>query len=227
MKLSSPLFLFVLAPTSLSAAYTFGGGYACGPRGNAAFRERMREVSPEQRAEFRRQQSEFVERAFEALSKDIQKSRVDPNFVPKQKEFVDKAVDFLTDMGGINRDDAENLRGVTNKAFEVAQDVASGAYSPAYGVEDKETEFEISLDVPGVAKADIDIVVEDGFLKVSGTRNMGKAEDPKTVPFSRSFPVEKTADTDNISATLDSGVLLIRIPKKPTEKPPSKRVDII
>jgi HSP20 family protein len=228
MKLSSHVFLSVLVPAMLCDAYTFGGGYACGPRGNSVFHARMREMSPKQQAEYRRQQAQFVDQAFEALSKDLQKTRMNPDFIPQQKELVDKAVEFFTEMGSINRDDADNLRGITKKGFEIAQDIASGAYSPAYEIQDKETELEISLDVPGVAKADVDIVVEEGvLLKVSGTRNMGSIEEPKPVSFSRTFPVDETTDTDNILATLDSGVLVIRIPKKTIEKAPGKRIDIL
>lgn len=227
MKFSTTTLAIALVPMALCDAYMFGGGYACGPRANPAFRTRMMELTPKQREEYRRQQSEFVERAFESLANDLQKTQVNPDFIPKQKEFVDKAVEFFTDMGSINRDDADNLRDMTNKGFEIAQDVASGSYSPAYEVQDNETELKISLDVPGVAKTDIDIVVEDGFLKVSGNRNMGKDEEAKQVPFSRSFPVDKTVDKDNISATLENGVLVIRVPKKPIEKPPSKRIDIL
>lgn len=228
MKLSAPIFLSTLGAAAVSNAYSFGGGYACGPRTNAAFRARMMQpMSPVQQAELRRQQSEFVDRAFEVLANDLQKSQLDPNLIPKQKELVNKAVEFFSEMGGIRRDDAQNLKEITNKGFEIAQDIVSGAYSPAYEIQDNDSELEISLDLPGVAKSDIDIVFEDGLLKVTGTRNMGKGEEAKPVSFSRSFPVDaKTTDTEAISANLDSGVLLIRIPKKQIEKPPGKRVNI-
>eukprot|EP00429_Kryptoperidinium_foliaceum_P069585 CAMPEP_0176070208 /NCGR_PEP_ID=MMETSP0120_2-20121206/35058_1 /TAXON_ID=160619 /ORGANISM="Kryptoperidinium foliaceum, Strain CCMP 1326" /LENGTH=230 /DNA_ID=CAMNT_0017403849 /DNA_START=44 /DNA_END=736 /DNA_ORIENTATION=+ len=213
---------------TMSDAYTFGGGYACGPRANSAFRARMQQMTPKQQAELRRQQSEFVDRAFEALASDLQSSKMDPNFIPKQKELVNKAVEFFTDLGGVNRNDAESLRDITNKSFEMAQDIASGAYSPAYEVRNKDTEIEISLDLPGVSKDDIEILLEEGVLKISGSRNMGSEEEPKSVPFARSFPVGKdTVDGENISAKLENGVLFLQVPKIEPEKPVGKKIDIV
>ncbi len=224
MKLSTPVSM--LAFVASSAAYSFSGGYGCGLPRNAAFRAKMRDMNPKQQVEYRQKQSEFVDRAFDALANDIQKSRMDPSFVRKQKEFLEKSVEFFTDLGSFNRDDAENLRDITNKGFEIAQDIVSGVYSPAYGIQDTDANIEVSLDLPGVARDDIDIFFEGDILKVSGSRNVGKGEEAKSVPFSRVFPVDEAADTDNISASLDSGVLTIRIPKKQAEKLPGRRVDI-
>lgn len=267
MKLADPVALVLLAPVALTTAYSCGPGYAsCGPRGSA-FRaaSRMSPMSPQQQAEFRRQQTEFADRAFDAMARDLQSSKFDASTfsIPKQKEMMDKAVEFFSDMGGLRREDAESLKDMTNKGFEMAQDWASGAYSPAYDIQDKDDALEISLDLPGVAKSDIDIVYEDGLLKVSGTRTMGirattayaaaaaevdvaasdndttdndnnqdATEQPpqnkiKSVPFARSFPVDaKTTNVEAIAATLESGVLFLRIPKKEIEKPPGKRINI-
>lgn len=219
----------VLAVTvPFSTAYSCGGYSACRP--NSAFGSPMRILSPRQRAELSRQQAELVNRAFEALADDVQKSQLDadPTTSNKQKQFVNKAVEFFTDMGGMDRQDAETIRDITNRGFEMVQDLASGTYSPAYEIQDKETEIEILVDVPGVAREDIDILFEEGVLKISGTRKMKKKEDAEVVAFSRSFPVNsRTADIERISAALDCGVLTIQIPKKEVEKPAVKRIDIL
>jgi len=78
-------------------AYT-GVGHGCRPS-SSTFRGRVEIMSPHQRAKFRRQQADFVNRAFEAMTDDLQRTTKDPNFTPKQwgqkKEFVNKAVDFF------------------------------------------------------------------------------------------------------------------------------------
>jgi len=187
----------------------------------------MRNMSPRQRAAFRRQQREFVDRALDALANDLKRSGVDPGFIPKQKEMVDKTVEFFTDLGNINREDADNLRDITNKGFEIAQDVVTGSYSPAYEMDDGEYEIAISIDLPGVAREDIDVTFEDGTLHVSGFRKYAKKDEVKSVPFHRSFSIDATTtDVEKISANLENGVLQIGIPKKPVEKPPIKRIDI-
>lgn len=216
-----------------STAYSCGG-YACRP--NSPFRGRMRTVSPQQRAELSRKQAEFVNRAFEALADDFQKSTTDPvaSTSPKQKQFVDKAVEWFTDIGGMDRQEAETLRDITNRGFDMVQDFTNNAaatyYSPSYVVQDKETETEISLDVPGVAREDIEVLFEEGVLKISGIRKMKKKNEEETeaLAFSRSFPMDsQTAITELISASLEYGVLTIRIPKKEVEKPAIKRIDIL
>mmetsp|Transcript_53015 Transcript_53015/g.154420 ORF Transcript_53015/g.154420 Transcript_53015/m.154420 type:complete len:226 (-) Transcript_53015:104-781(-) len=224
MKFYSPFLVLMLA--TMSDAYTCGGGFPCGPPTDFAFPSMMRNMSPRQRAAYRRKQAEFVNRAFDALTSDLQRSKVDPNFIPKQKELVDKTVEFFTDLGNINREDANNFRDITNKGFEIAQDLVTGSYSPAYEMEDGESEIEISMDLPGVFREDIDITLEDGILKVSGFRKLTKKDVIKSVPFTRDFSIDETVDIEKISANLDSGVLQIRIPKKPLEKPPVKRINI-
>jgi len=216
-----------------STAYSCGG-YACRP--NSPFRGRMRTVTPQQRAELSRKQAEFVNRAFEALVDDVQKPTTDPVaiFSPKQKQFVDKAVEWFTDIGGMDRQEAETLRDITNRGFEMVQDFTKSAaasdYSPTYVIQDNETEIEISMDVPGVAREDIGVIIEEDVLKISGIRKMKKTNEEETeaVKFSRSFPIDtQTADTELISASLEYGVLSIRIPKKEVEKPAIKRIDIL
>ena len=53
-------------------------------------------------------------------------------------------------------------------------------------------------------------------------------EETEALAFSRSFPMDsQTAITELISASLEYGVLTIRIPKKEVEKPAIKRIDIL
>jgi HSP20 family protein len=232
MRLSTASVAFsmaiVIAMVPSSRAYSCGAN-SCRP--NSTYRT----MSPRQKAQLSRQQAEFVNRAFEVMANDLQKQQylkwdADPNFIPRQKAFVNKAVEFFADLGGVNRQDAENLRDITNRGFEIVQDMASGAYSPAYEIIDGQAEIEISLDVPGVARENIDVILEEGVLKINGTRkiNKSKNEEVDDVMFSRSFPVDgNKVDTESISASLESGVLTIRIAKKDQEeKPAGKRIDI-
>lgn len=78
-------------------------------------------------------------------------------------------------------------------------------------------EFRISVDVPGVKKADMDIKVDEGVVHVSGFRRI-IASDGKSVKkarFARSFSLNDSVDVDKYQANLSDGVLLISAPKKP------------
>jgi HSP20 family protein len=221
MKLHTAVIILAPVATAYNMnGFSYGPGYESMP--NMAARQQGR-------AEFRRQPAENVNRALadlaNELNKEASKVKEDPHFKVKQKAFMNNAFDFFTTEMGFDKDDAQQLRDITNKGFEVAQDIMSGSYSPAYDVHDTETDLEIAIDVPGVEKSSIDIIVEDGVLTVSGSRDVGR-DIPKRIPFSKSFPLDKTVDTDKLSASLNSGVLLIRAPKKLHEKSPGKRINI-
>jgi HSP20 family protein len=231
MKLLIPVMLAVPAAT----AYCMNVGFTSRPPSGVG--RIPTSMSVEEKAEFKRQSGEFVNKAFEQLANELNSSNrgqemkkqenvLDPSVARKQQEMINKGFDFISGMGEVDEDDLQQLRAFANRGFGFANDVVSGSYSPAYEINDPETVLEISLDLPGVEKSNIDIQIEDNVLTVSGSREMGRAE-PKSVPFSKSFPLDSNVDTDKMSAFLNSGVLLIRAPKKTITKAPSKRIPIL
>ena len=88
-------------------------------------------------------------------------------------------------------------------------------------------EFVIAFDLPGVDKDAIDIDVERNVLTVRAERrpvNLGEGavaqltERPLGV-FSRQLFLGDALDTDNIDATYDNGVLVLRVPIAERAKP--------
>jgi len=88
-------------------------------------------------------------------------------------------------------------------------------------------EFVIAFDLPGVDKDAIDIDVERNVLTVRAERrpiNLGEqavaqlSERPLGV-FARQLFLGDALDTDNIDATYDNGVLVLRIPIAERAKP--------
>lgn len=94
------------------------------------------------------------------------------------------------------------------------------AWSPATNIAEDESGYTLSFDVPGVAKENIDISVEDGVLSVSGERNV-VSQDKDDVRhykvesvsgrFRRSFRLPKDADTSAVTATYTDGVLAVKV----------------
>jgi HSP20 family protein len=85
--------------------------------------------------------------------------------------------------------------------------------------------FVVELDVPGVAADSIDLDVERNVVTVRAerpgpedNREMLAAERPRGV-FSRQLVLGDTLDTDNITASYDTGVLTLRIPVAEKSKP--------
>mmetsp|Transcript_7404 Transcript_7404/g.11261 ORF Transcript_7404/g.11261 Transcript_7404/m.11261 type:complete len:237 (+) Transcript_7404:31-741(+) len=88
-------------------------------------------------------------------------------------------------------------------------------HQPGYQMFDNGEQFQISLDVPGVKASDIKVdLEEDGkVLNLSGVRSFSKGDGTYSSTFSRSFQLDPSLDTDNLTANLHNGVLTISAPK--------------
>jgi len=92
--------------------------------------------------------------------------------------------------------------------------------------------YRVHLDMPGMTTDDLTIGYQDNELTVSGERTTDhRDEDDELVRverpfghFRRSFVLPRTVDADNISATHDSGVLTITVPK--AEKAQPRQIEI-
>ena len=94
--------------------------------------------------------------------------------------------------------------------------------------------YEISMELPGIEQADLDIAVQDGLLIVTGEKRVEHTEDGKSYFFSereygafqRAFRVPLDADAEAIDAELRNGVLRVTLPKKRSETGPSRKVAV-
>jgi HSP20 family protein len=94
--------------------------------------------------------------------------------------------------------------------------------SPAFDVKETRDSYELKADVPGVKEADLEVSMTGQDLAVSGMREMEMEEDGdhywtyerSSGAFTRTFSVPG-ADAEHVRASLDKGVLSIRVPKKP------------
>lgn len=98
-------------------------------------------------------------------------------------------------------------------------------FTPLADVEETDEAYLVELELPGVAKDDIEIYISEGRLTVSGerrerqrvgilrhrTRSVGRFHYEVLLP----GPV----DEGGVSADLDSGVLTVRVPKPASARP--------
>lgn len=89
--------------------------------------------------------------------------------------------------------------------------------SPCYEVTEDEKQFQLAVDVPGVKAGDLNIQLEQGgrVLRLSGGRKV-RSSDGKSVhesKFEKSFTMDRSIDSSQISANLADGVLVITAPK--------------
>lgn len=100
------------------------------------------------------------------------------------------------------------------------------------GLAESEHDYLISMDLPGVAKEDVNIEVQGRQLVVSGERksqqeqNEGQLRrvDRRFGRFQKVFTLPEGSESGKIEARYELGVLYLRIPKSETVKP--KRIDI-
>jgi len=93
---------------------------------------------------------------------------------------------------------------------------------PDLDVEEKENEFAVTVDIPGVDKRDVKVSIENNLLTIKGERKVERTEEEEGTyhcsersygSFSRSFTLPRTVDSKKISAVHKDGVLAITLPK--------------
>ena|SRR5688572_5827398 len=101
--------------------------------------------------------------------------------------------------------------------------------NPSTNVVRLENGYQLQLAVPGVPKSNIQIQVIQGQLVVSAT-NPNQEKETRFVrrefdfsSFKRSFTLHKNADTENLKASFDNGILTIVIPNR---EPETRKIEI-
>jgi len=108
----------------------------------------------------------------------------------------------------------------------------STSWAPSTNVSETETNYEISVELPGIAPDDVTVEVHDGQLSISGSveheaKTEGKVfhrTERRTGTFRRVISVPDEVDAENIDADFEHGVLTVLLPKAEKAKP--KRIDV-
>lgn len=91
--------------------------------------------------------------------------------------------------------------------------------SPEGFIEETDKTYQLTLDVPGVKKEDINIEVNNGILTVSGERKGARA-----CTFEKRFRLGDNVVADEIKANLTDGVLSLELAK--AEKARARKIMI-
>ena len=105
--------------------------------------------------------------------------------------------------------------------------------APPVDILEDDSGYRIQLEVPGFTREDIEVSVEKQQLTISGEREVSHPDgitvhrrERRDRRFRRSFQLSKWVDTSNISATLESGILDLRLAKKPDAEPTVQKIEI-
>lgn len=90
---------------------------------------------------------------------------------------------------------------------------------------EKPDAYLVRLDLPGVAKENIELELEDGTMQVSATRIFEQdSQDEGKLVYRRTFRLPETVQDEAIVASVENGVLSLHLPKSEKAKPRHIRI---
>lgn len=111
---------------------------------------------------------------------------------------------------------------------QVGDDIEAAEWYPMADVYDRDGEYLIAVDLPGIDRSALEITIDDNRLTIKGTRAAAETSTARTERptgrFLRTFTVPGSVDQQSIQAMYKDGVLEIRLPKRKEEV--SKRIEI-
>lgn len=105
---------------------------------------------------------------------------------------------------------------------------------PALELKEKETEFELVAEIPGMKAEDVELKVSDGILRLSGERREDRDEKKEGFLFSerrygcfeRAIELPQGIDHGKITATARDGILSVHMPKSPAAIERERKIPI-
>jgi len=109
-----------------------------------------------------------------------------------------------------------------------------GSFTPAVDLIEKDDEFLISAEIPGVEAQDLSVDISGDMITIKGEKSQSTEQKEKNYHiqerhhgvFQRSFPLPRGVNSDKITASFDKGVLSISLPKAKTSGTDPKKVTI-
>ena len=104
---------------------------------------------------------------------------------------------------------------------------------PAVDIKETEGDYQLTADLPGIDKNDLEVSVKENVLKiaVSSEKESKEESDGRVIrreryqgTFRRSFKLNDLADEQNIQASYKDGVLNVVVPKKASVE--AKQIDV-
>jgi len=105
-----------------------------------------------------------------------------------------------------------------------------GLFTPPADIEELDDAYLVDIELPGVAKQDLDIEIAGRRLTVRGERKekervgIIRRRERTVGNFQYEVTLPGNVDDDGIGANLDHGVLTVRVPKPASERP--RRIEV-
>ena len=127
---------------------------------------------------------------------------------------------------------SKNFSDLMDEFFKDVVNTNRDSFVPGIDISETDEQFQISAELPGMKKENIDVSLDNGRLSISGERKFENKEEGKTYhrvetsygSFNRSFQLPDNVDEESINATYEDGILNITIDK--AEDKVKKKIEI-
>jgi HSP20 family protein len=136
--------------------------------------------------------------------------------------------DVLSMQREINRMFSHFFRGGSQEE----EAIMPSAWVPAADIAEREDDYVVRMEIPGVPKEDVRITIQESVLTVRGEKKQEKESrgsqyhrvERSYGSFTRSFALPSAVKADAIDATYRDGILQVTLPKAEEARP--KQVDV-
>ena len=120
---------------------------------------------------------------------------------------------------------------VFDDLFSAARSYEAGettrTWQPLVDIIENDHAYEVKAELPGIAKEDVQLTVENNVLTLSGERKFEKDVNQENChriersygAFSRSFTLPSRVDAEKVEARYENGVLTVVVPKAVEARP--------
>ena len=107
-------------------------------------------------------------------------------------------------------------------------------WMPAVDVAEREEEYQVKVELPGVSKEDVEITMQENILTIRGEKKQEKESTGSSYhrlersygSFQRSFTLPTSVKHDKVEAAFNDGILTITLPKAEEAKPKEIKVEV-
>jgi HSP20 family protein len=107
------------------------------------------------------------------------------------------------------------------EAFDKVLDASRYTVSPQTNIHKTESEYKITMSLPGLTKNDLKISLKEGVLKVSFEKDEKDERTHFVDNFTKSYTIPDDVKEKDIEGKIENGVLELKLPidkKKPIER---------
>lgn len=129
------------------------------------------------------------------------------------------------------------IRKMFEDTFDLSPVSQAIGFMPATEIVETPDELVLTAELPGLAKEEVDITIDEDILTIRGEKVEERKEGDEERKyhlfertygsFQRSFTLPMTVDAAKINAVFDKGILTVKLPKTSEAKARGRKVEIV